>query len=95
MVYHLRAILIILALGGWPLPKQIAGTSNKKPSRDDHKAPKALRGHQLLDYGPRGPGGRGRWGGLGGEESGGGGRIVSQFSTASSNGINLTSCFMR
>lgn len=68
MVYRLPGILIILALGGWPLPKQIAGTSSKEHSRDDNKAPKALRGHQLLAYGPRGLGGRGRWGGLGGEE---------------------------
>ncbi|KAJ5956481.1 hypothetical protein N7501_010760 [Penicillium viridicatum] len=61
MVCHLRGILKILALRGWPPPKQIAGASSKEPSCDDHKAPKALRGHQLLAYGPLGPGGRGRW----------------------------------
>lgn len=65
MVYHLRDILKILPLGGWPPPNQIAAAS-KEPNRDDQKGPKARRGHQMLAYGPRGPGRRGRWGGLGG-----------------------------
>jgi hypothetical protein len=63
MVHHLRAILRILALGGWPPPNKIAGASNA-PSHHDHKGPKARLVHQPLAYGPRGPGGRGRWGGL-------------------------------
>jgi hypothetical protein len=59
MVYHLRDVLGILALEGSPPPQKIAGAS-KAHGQEDQKGPKARRAHQLLAYGLRGPGGRGR-----------------------------------